>query len=232
MRSVSAALRLRYPGVRDQRSSADATAARSPASLPRVHHPAPAGADRRRPRRGDDGPGLPRGHRRRHRPPRRDRPQHLLRQLRLEGGLLPRHPGLRGRGGAAPGRRRRRRGRQLAGPRRRRARRLPQIRRQRARPGPHLHRRGALRRRRPRWPATRSRCRPSSRCFRIGRKVSPHGDELPETLEETIIGGIFWIIYQRIVLGETEQIEQLLPELVEFALTPYIGAEAARRATA
>lgn len=60
--------------------------------------------------------------------------------------------------------------------------------------------------------------------FRIGRQVSPHGAELPETLEETIIGGIFWVIYQRIILGETEQIEQLLPELVEFALIPYIGA--------
>jgi len=68
--------------------------------------------------------------------------------------------------------------------------------------------------------------------FRIGRKVSPHGDKLPATLEETIIGGIFWIIYQRIILGETEQIEELQPELVEFALTPYIGAEAAKQATA
>lgn len=68
--------------------------------------------------------------------------------------------------------------------------------------------------------------------FRIGRKVSPHGEDLPQTLEEQIIGGIYWIIYQRIILGEAEQIEQLLPELVEFALTPYVGAEAARRATA
>jgi AcrR family transcriptional regulator len=65
--------------------------------------------------------------------------------------------------------------------------------------------------------------------FRVGRKVSPQGEQLPETLEETIIGGIFWIIYQRIAHGETEQIEKLLPELVEFSLTPYVGAEAARR---
>ena len=68
--------------------------------------------------------------------------------------------------------------------------------------------------------------------LRIGREDSPHGDDLPETLEETIIGGIFWVIYQRIVLGETEQIEALLPDLVDFALTPYIGAESAQRATA
>jgi AcrR family transcriptional regulator len=68
--------------------------------------------------------------------------------------------------------------------------------------------------------------------FRLGRKVSPQGDELPATLEETIVGGLFWILYQRIVMGQVEQIEQLLPELVEFSLTPYIGAEAAKRAAA
>ena len=68
--------------------------------------------------------------------------------------------------------------------------------------------------------------------LRIGREYSPHGEDLPETLEETIAGGIFWVIYQRIVLGETEQIESLLPDLVDFALTPYIGAESAQRATA
>lgn len=68
--------------------------------------------------------------------------------------------------------------------------------------------------------------------FRIGRKVSPHGEELPPTLEETLIGGIFWVIYQRIIEGDTERIDELRPDLVEFALTPYIGAEAARRALA
>jgi AcrR family transcriptional regulator len=68
--------------------------------------------------------------------------------------------------------------------------------------------------------------------LRLGREASPHGDDLPDTLEETIAGGIFWVIYQRIVLGETERIESLLPDLVDFALTPYIGAESAQRATA
>jgi AcrR family transcriptional regulator len=68
--------------------------------------------------------------------------------------------------------------------------------------------------------------------FRMGRKVSANGEGLPDTLEETIVGGIFWIIYQRIVTGHVEQIEELLPELVEFSLTPYIGAEEAKRAAA
>jgi AcrR family transcriptional regulator len=68
--------------------------------------------------------------------------------------------------------------------------------------------------------------------LKIGREDSPFAGDLPETLEETIIGGIFWVIYQRIVQGQTEQIETLLPDLVDFALTPYIGAESAQRATA
>ncbi len=66
--------------------------------------------------------------------------------------------------------------------------------------------------------------------FRMGRKSSPYGDDLPETLEETIVGGIFWILYQRIVMAQADEIEELLPELVEFSLTPYLGAEAARQA--
>jgi AcrR family transcriptional regulator len=68
--------------------------------------------------------------------------------------------------------------------------------------------------------------------LRIGRKVSPQGEQLPATLEETIVGGIFWIVYQRIVVGEASEVERLLPELVEFSLTPYVGAEAARAVAA
>lgn len=68
--------------------------------------------------------------------------------------------------------------------------------------------------------------------FRMGRKLCPHGEELPGTLEETIIGGIFWIVYQRIIMGQTEQIEELLPELTEFSLTPYLGTEVAKRVAA
>jgi AcrR family transcriptional regulator len=66
--------------------------------------------------------------------------------------------------------------------------------------------------------------------FKLGRDVSPHGGQLPETLEEAIIGGVFWIVYQRLAVGEVAAIPGLLPELTEFALTPYLGAEAAREA--
>jgi AcrR family transcriptional regulator len=83
--------------------------------------------------------------------------------------------------------------------------------------------------------AARERYEESLQAFlpllRLGREASPY-DDLPDTLEETIAGGIFWVVYQRIVRGRTDQIEALLPALLDFALTPYIGAESARRATA
>jgi AcrR family transcriptional regulator len=65
--------------------------------------------------------------------------------------------------------------------------------------------------------------------FRLGRRTSEAGEHLPPTLEETIVGGIFWVVYQRIVVGRPEELEGLLGELVEFALTPYLGAAAARQ---
>ncbi|MGN6586285.1 MAG: TetR/AcrR family transcriptional regulator [Solirubrobacterales bacterium] len=68
--------------------------------------------------------------------------------------------------------------------------------------------------------------------FKLGRNVSPYGRTLPGTLEKALIGGIFWILYQRLLPAEPEQVEDLLPQLVEFALTPYLGAEAAREVAA
>jgi AcrR family transcriptional regulator len=69
--------------------------------------------------------------------------------------------------------------------------------------------------------------------FRLGRDVSPHGRELPEALEEALIGGVFWILHQRLLVDEEpEQIVALLPALVEFTLAPYLGAAAAREVAA
>lgn len=68
--------------------------------------------------------------------------------------------------------------------------------------------------------------------FRMGRAESERGEELPARLEATIVGGIFWVIYQRLVMGQSERVEELLPELVEFSLQPYLGREAAKQAAA
>lgn len=63
--------------------------------------------------------------------------------------------------------------------------------------------------------------------FQLGRDVSPHGEELPETLEEALIGGVFWIVYLRLTGPEPGKIVELVPELTEFILKPYLGAEEA-----
>jgi AcrR family transcriptional regulator len=62
-----------------------------------------------------------------------------------------------------------------------------------------------------------------------GRKIKPGNAELPDTLEATLFGGVFWIAYQRLIVGEVERLIELLPETIELVLSPYVGeAEAVR----
>jgi AcrR family transcriptional regulator len=68
--------------------------------------------------------------------------------------------------------------------------------------------------------------------LREGRALSPAGAKLPATLEQALAGGVLWIPYQRLLVGEVDRIEALLPEAIEFVLRPYIGEiKAARWAT-
>jgi AcrR family transcriptional regulator len=45
----------------------------------------------------------------------------------------------------------------------------------------------------------------------------------PETLEETLVGGVAWILQQRVRNGEAETVVSLAPELTAFLLSPYPG---------
>jgi AcrR family transcriptional regulator len=63
--------------------------------------------------------------------------------------------------------------------------------------------------------------------FRAGRSLSTEDEELPQTLEDSIVGGIVWMIHQRLLRGEAEKVPALLPTMVEFALSPYLGHELA-----
>jgi AcrR family transcriptional regulator len=65
--------------------------------------------------------------------------------------------------------------------------------------------------------------------LREGAPTGPGGAEVPAATDEAIVGGIASLLGRRILAGEAEQIEQLYPEVLEFALTPYLGAEEARR---
>jgi AcrR family transcriptional regulator len=59
----------------------------------------------------------------------------------------------------------------------------------------------------------------------------PHGGErpLPEATEATLVGGIVSLIVREINAGRSDKLEQLLPDLVELTLAPYLGAEEASK---
>lgn len=60
----------------------------------------------------------------------------------------------------------------------------------------------------------------------MAERALPHDDRLPETIAETLVGGVVWIVYQQIRRQETERAEDLLPELSEFMTAPYFGVGA------
>jgi AcrR family transcriptional regulator len=65
--------------------------------------------------------------------------------------------------------------------------------------------------------------------LRRGRELNPNQAELPETLEDTLAGGVLWVINQRLIAGEEAELRTLLPEAFEFLLRPYVGEDVAAR---
>jgi AcrR family transcriptional regulator len=54
-------------------------------------------------------------------------------------------------------------------------------------------------------------------------------ERLSAATEEALVGGMVSLISRRIIAGKTEELEELLPDLVEFTLTPYLGSEEAAK---
>ena len=52
---------------------------------------------------------------------------------------------------------------------------------------------------------------------------------LSPATEEALVGGMMSLISRRIIGGKTAELESLLPDLVEFTLTPYLGSEDAAK---
>lgn len=67
--------------------------------------------------------------------------------------------------------------------------------------------------------------------LRSGRSDA-ESSELPETVEETVVGGLYWLLYYALLEKRPKKISRLRPQLVEFSLIPFIGAEAAAAAAA
>jgi AcrR family transcriptional regulator len=65
--------------------------------------------------------------------------------------------------------------------------------------------------------------------LRRGRELRDDGEKLPATAERGILGAVNSMIGRQVVAGRGEELPALLPDLTQFALTPYLGAAEARR---
>ncbi len=61
------------------------------------------------------------------------------------------------------------------------------------------------------------------------RPQSPLSEMDVEVRDQVLMGGIATLISRRLKAGETAQLGELLPDLVELALAPYLGRDEARR---
>lgn len=65
--------------------------------------------------------------------------------------------------------------------------------------------------------------------LREGSPSTPAGGDIPEATDEAVVGGIAGLLGRRVLAGEAEQLSELFPEILEFTLAAYLGAEEARR---
>ena len=65
--------------------------------------------------------------------------------------------------------------------------------------------------------------------LREGAPAPNDGEPPPLGADEAIVGGVASLLARRVLAGETEKLPEFLPEIAEFALTPYLGAAEARR---
>ncbi len=66
--------------------------------------------------------------------------------------------------------------------------------------------------------------------LREGRELNPRAARLPDGLEVAIVGGLAWLVHQRLVAGRLDGLGALLPEMLQVTLTPYVGEVEAGRA--
>jgi len=66
-------------------------------------------------------------------------------------------------------------------------------------------------------------------CLREEAPLSPDGMEIPTATGEAVVGGIASLLGRRVLAGEAERLGELFPEILEFALAAYLGADEARR---
>jgi AcrR family transcriptional regulator len=69
--------------------------------------------------------------------------------------------------------------------------------------------------------------------LRLGRRRIPRDGDPPEAMEEIIVGGVVWMIIKGLEEpGGDGAADAMLPGILEFVLTPYLGEPAAKLAAA
>lgn len=63
----------------------------------------------------------------------------------------------------------------------------------------------------------------------LGRRERPENERLPEITEQAMASGVVMLVAQRVDRGRAAELPALVPEAIQFVLTPYLGAEEARR---
>jgi AcrR family transcriptional regulator len=65
--------------------------------------------------------------------------------------------------------------------------------------------------------------------LQAGREGRPEAvlARLSDSTEEALVGGMVSLVSRRIVAGQTDQLESLLPDLIEFTVAPYVGNDEA-----
>lgn len=63
-----------------------------------------------------------------------------------------------------------------------------------------------------------------------GRREAPDGVVVPVLASEVVVGGIYEIIYTRLLRNAADELVAMLPDLLYCALVPYIGHRAAEQA--
>jgi len=65
-----------------------------------------------------------------------------------------------------------------------------------------------------------------------GAQRVPEGNRPPELVAEAIVGGIYEIVYSRVLQGRAEELPELLPDLAYSMMLPYLGHATAEREVA
>jgi len=65
--------------------------------------------------------------------------------------------------------------------------------------------------------------------LRPGRAQADHGERLPAITERAMASGVAMLVAQRLSMGREAELPGLAGEAIQFALTPYLGSDEARR---